>query len=1118
MAVLARRSVYPVIVHSIATILLLAGWSSQAHGAAPPEAATPDWQSDARQLAGTLSNAARSMGFPSLFYLDAWPRRGIALSDANGDGHVDLVTWDSDQAWLLPGNSAGRFGGAGRWPADLIRQVTVVADFDADGADDTAVERSPGPGVLVRLAGKGAELPEDLVAWNPVAGPALAQDFNGDGTPDLAVIRAPAREVVIYLIEAAGEVVSARGISTEGRPVSLCAEDFTGDGEADLAVAAGRGVTLFTGDGAGDFGPATRLNTDFRPAAIAAGDVNGDTLADLALVDAAGTRAAVLPGDGRGGFGQPIGFDLARQCAGERSAAAEASGAGAAVYSGPPVTGLALSPATIAGGSGATVTGTVTVASPAPAGGTLIALGSSNTDLAASIPSVTVAEGATTATFSIGTNPLYRRYSGLGFAVTITATNPGDASTRSAVLTVTAQARPPDVTGPDSDMTGLHCSGQPPDNSILVDCRQGPNPSTPGPCRFKEECMLGCQDLQDQGTNLRATCATTPPFPVTINPRYVVGGGAVAGTVQLPSAAPAGSESMLSTNSVFVAFTPQIFVPFPIGATSANFSIATSPVALPGFAAIRARNVVPQPASGGGTFFAARSALTWLAIVPPGGSASPALASLTLDPATVQECDTATGTITLTSAPTGSVQVFLSSSNSQVVEVPIDLPFSVIVPQGATSAPFTIRPRQVTATTVVNITATLAGVSRSAPLTVTRTPGPGLLSLVLNPGTVAGGQNSTGTVNLLSAAPTGGTEVRISTDTNIAAAPPGVTVLAGQTSASFTITTLPRTVGTVTGIVAIRGCVSSPASLVVTATPAPGSLSAVAVSPSIVTGGADATGTVTLTSAAPAGGALVALSSNQPAVAAVPASGTVLVPEGTSSAPFTVTTSPVAAQAQVTITASYLGVVRTAGLTVNPPPPPAGLSSLGLNPASLTGGSSSTGTVTLSGPAPAGGATVALSSNTPAVAAVPASGTVLVPEGATSATFPVTTSPVAAQALVTLSATYLGVTRSATLTVNPVPTGPLPAPSLLGPAHDARFAAGQTITFDWSDVAGAASYTLQIDDAESFSAPLVAGPTLTVSQFSSSTLPVRRMWWRVRANSDSGSPGAWSAVRRFEIR
>lgn len=95
------------------------------------------------------------------------------------------------------------------------------------------------------------------------------------------------------------------------------------------------------------------------------------------------------------------------------------------------------------------------------------------------------------------------------------------------------------------------------------------------------------------------------------------------------------------------------------------------------------------------------------------------------------------------------------------------------------------------------------------------------------------------------------------------------------------------------------------------------------------------------------------------------------------------------------------------------------LSSLALNPSSVTGGSSSTGTVTLSGAAPSGGALVYLTSSMSA-ATVPAS--VSVPAGATSATFAANTSAVSASTPVTITATDAGVVRTATLTVTPAGT------------------------------------------------------------------------------------------------
>src|SRR5207302_8131531 len=109
-------------------------------------------------------------------------------------------------------------------------------------------------------------------------------------------------------------------------------------------------------------------------------------------------------------------------------------------------------------------------------------------------------------------------------------------------------------------------------------------------------------------------------------------------------------------------------------------------------------------------------------------------------------------------------------------------------------------------------------------------------------------------------------------------------------------------------------------------------------------------GTVTLSRTAP-NGVSTGLHSSSVLSPSVPASVTVAA--GASSATFTVSTSAVTTSTPVTISASYAGVTKTASLTVQPQTPPT-LSSLTLNPTSVTGGSPSTGTVTLSGPAPAG--------------------------------------------------------------------------------------------------------------------------------------------------------------------
>jgi hypothetical protein len=194
-------------------------------------------------------------------------------------------------------------------------------------------------------------------------------------------------------------------------------------------------------------------------------------------------------------------------------------------------------------------------------------------------------------------------------------------------------------------------------------------------------------------------------------------------------------------------------------------------------------------------------------------------------------------------------------------------------------------------------------------------------------------------------------------------------------------------------------------------------LSSLTLSPSNVTGGNSSTGTVTLNGMAPAGGAQVTLS-NSDTAASVPSS--VTVPAGATSATFTISTSAVAASTSVTVSASYGGITQTASLTVTPSSPPT-LSSLTLSPSSVTGGNSSTGTVTLSGLAPAGGAQVMLSSSNTGVARVPSS--VTVAAGTNSATFTVNTSSVLFSTSVTISASYGTVSKSANLQVNSVAPG-----------------------------------------------------------------------------------------------
>ena len=109
---------------------------------------------------------------------------------------------------------------------------------------------------------------------------------------------------------------------------------------------------------------------------------------------------------------------------------------------------------------------------------------------------------------------------------------------------------------------------------------------------------------------------------------------------------------------------------------------------------------------------------------------------------------------------------------------------------------------------------------------------------------------------------------------------------------------------------------SASRSFTVTGTTSAPALSGVMVNPQEVRGGASSQGTVFISLPAPPGGAVVELTSGEPAVAGVPAS--VTVPAGQTSTTFLVPTAAVTSSHTVVITATAGGQSRFAFLSVTP--------------------------------------------------------------------------------------------------------------------------------------------------------------------------------------------------------
>ena len=174
---------------------------------------------------------------------------------------------------------------------------------------------------------------------------------------------------------------------------------------------------------------------------------------------------------------------------------------------------------------------------------------------------------------------------------------------------------------------------------------------------------------------------------------------------------------------------------------------------------------------------------------------------------------------------------------------------------------------------------------------------PILYGMSLSNESVVGGTSVNATVTLQSAAPTGGTTVRlVSSDPNIVRPPATVFIPAGATDVDFTIPT--RAVSVATRVVIetgtdVDGYRAPQTWLTVTppgSPPPPPSLSSLTLSSSTVSSGGTVTGILRLTSPAPAGGAVVRLQGSMEGQVIVPQN--VTIPGGSISATFTTTPAP----------------------------------------------------------------------------------------------------------------------------------------------------------------------------------------------------------------------------------
>jgi hypothetical protein len=263
---------------------------------------------------------------PTFLARHDYPVNGdVAVTDVNGDGIPDVISWFGSTVFTLLGNGDGTFrvGPSSQIGFEYIGGLVPI-DLNGDGKVDLVV--TGGPDGIAIPSGLGVSFGNGDGTFGPATlyqagtekfiGRVVVADFNGDGIPDAVVPGGNG----IWMFTGKGGGIFNPGVLTPVaglQSAEIVSADFNGDGHRDVAVACTvigsnpiSGFIVAFGNGDGTFQLPVAYNTG-RPydvgQEIATGDLNGDGRPDIAVTSnvAGTTDVYIYLNDGRGGFFKP---------------------------------------------------------------------------------------------------------------------------------------------------------------------------------------------------------------------------------------------------------------------------------------------------------------------------------------------------------------------------------------------------------------------------------------------------------------------------------------------------------------------------------------------------------------------------------------------------------------------------------------------------------------------------------------------------------------------------------------------------------------------------------------------------------------------------------------------
>ncbi len=236
---------------------------------------------------------------------------GIALTDWNGDGFLDVLHTGAAQVFTRLGNGDGTFSGFNSFPAgNFIADHPVAFDADGDTRPDLVVINPPvfpssTFGGITIVTRPGGVMTTQSISFDTKPTYAHPADMNNDGLIDIVTVNTQSG-TVSWFENFGGTFSNDRTSDIGGRPAQIAIADFDEDGVLDVAAVDADTDLVRVHLGLGNGFVATEgIDANVGGVGvsqISAGDFDDDGTVDLAILATTTDDVTVLRGNGDGTF------------------------------------------------------------------------------------------------------------------------------------------------------------------------------------------------------------------------------------------------------------------------------------------------------------------------------------------------------------------------------------------------------------------------------------------------------------------------------------------------------------------------------------------------------------------------------------------------------------------------------------------------------------------------------------------------------------------------------------------------------------------------------------------------------------------------------------------------